>query len=53
MIYFKDIINLLQTQEWENESEVIEIAKGKHEMPKSCKGAVKQLKRGLKWQLRK
>ena len=53
MIYFKDIINLLQTQKWENESEVIEIAKGKNEMAKSCKGAVKQLKRGLKWQLRK
>jgi len=41
----KQIIDLLRICNWEVGSEVIEIAKGKNELPKTFKGAVKKIKR--------
>lgn len=46
------VIDLLQMDEWHNTgSEAIEIAKGKYELPRTFKGAVKKLKR--QWLSRK
>ena len=53
MIYFKQIINILQSQKWYGKSEVIEIAKGKYELPTSYGGVLCKFKRGAKWLLRK
>ena len=47
----KLIIELLQLHNWEVGSETIEIAKGKNELPKNLKGAIKINKR--QWRLRK
>jgi hypothetical protein len=47
----KLIIELLQLHNWEVGSENIEIAKGKNELPKNFKGAIKNNKR--QWRLRK
>lgn len=44
-------IDLLQLDNWKVKSETIEIAKGKNELPKNFKGAIKKNKR--QWQLRK
>lgn len=46
------IIELLQSNEWLNTgSEVIELAKGKNELPKNIKGIKKKAKR--QWQSKK
>ena len=50
---FRQIMELLKTQSWEFESENIEIAKGRNELPTTYKKAYKQFKRNLKWRLRK
>jgi hypothetical protein len=47
------ILEILRIDHFYNESENIEIAKGKYEMPTSFKKGVKQIKRQLKWQKRK
>ena len=44
-------LQLLQLHSWEVKSETIQIAKGKNELPKNFKGAIKKNKRA--WQLRK
>lgn len=49
MIYFRNVVQMLQSQEWLNESESIEIAKGKNEIPSTYKGVFKQLNRRMKW----
>lgn len=49
----KNIIQLLQLNEHYGVSENIEIAKGKYELPKSFKKNKIQLKRSIKWQLKK
>lgn len=45
----KLVIELLQIHSWNVGSETIEIAKGKNELPKTFKGAIKK----LKWQLKR
>jgi len=46
------LMELLQSNDWKNTgSEVIEIAKGKYELPTTLKGAKLKLKR--QWQSRK
>lgn len=47
------ILEILRIDHFYNESENIEIAKGKNELPTTLKIGVKQLKRQLKWQKRK
>lgn len=47
----KLIIEFLQLNSWEVESETIQIAKGKNELPKNFKGAINKNKR--QWRLRK
>lgn len=47
------ILEILRIDHFYNESENIEIAKGKYEMPTSFKKGFKQIKRELKWQKRK
>jgi hypothetical protein len=48
----KLVIDLLTSNEWYNSnSDVIEIAKGKYELPSDFKGTVSKIKRI--WQLRK
>lgn len=49
----KNIIELLQLHEHYAQSENIEIAKGKYELPKTFKKAKNQLKRKIKWQIQK
>jgi hypothetical protein len=46
----KDILELLQAENYYGESEYIEIAKGKYKYPESFKEAVEQFKRSTKWQ---
>jgi len=41
----KQILDLLKLDSWNVGSETIEIAKGKNELPKNFKGAIKKLKR--------
>ena len=43
----KEIIDLLQANDWNNVSELVEIAKGKYELPKNYKGWVKKIKRKI------
>lgn len=48
----KTVIDLLTSNEWyKTQSETIEIAKGKYELPTDFKGTVSKIKRI--WQLRK
>ena len=47
----KLILELLQQDEFLDGGEAIQIAKGKYELPKDFKGAMKKIKR--QWQLRK
>ena len=47
----RQIIDLLQLHSWNVKSEIIEIAKGKNELPKNFKGVIKKNKRA--WQLPK
>jgi len=49
----KLIIETLQLDDHYGQSELIEIAKGKYELNDNFKKGFKQLKRELKWQLRK
>lgn len=53
MIYFKNILDILHSQQWECKHESIEIAKGKNEIPTTFKQAFNQFKRQVKWQLKK
>ena len=45
----KDVINLLMSNDHFNSSELIEIAKGKNEIPTTLKKGLKQIKRISKW----
>lgn len=47
------VLELLALSDWYNVSEVIEIAKGKNELPTNLKKGFKQIKRVSKWQLKK
>jgi len=49
----KHILDLLALDEFYGQSELIEIAKGKNEIPTTIKQGFKQLKRQIKWQKRK
>ena len=44
----KLIIEMLQMDEHYGQSEIIEIAKGKYELPSSFSGTIKQFKRQIK-----
>jgi hypothetical protein len=46
----RKIIELLIAEEHYNKSELIEIAKGKNQIPTSLKKGFTQIKRILKWQ---
>lgn len=46
----KQILNLLMTSEHYGQSETIEIAKGKYELPNSWSKGINQIKRQIKWQ---
>lgn len=45
----KQIIEMLQALPHYNQSETIEIAKGKHELPTTIKKGWNQIKRNYKW----
>jgi hypothetical protein len=45
----KEILDLLKVSTHYNYSEVIEVAKGKHELPTTVKGAIIKAKRIYKW----
>jgi hypothetical protein len=45
------ILDLLRANEWLNHSDVIEIAKGKYELPKNLKGVKTKIAR--QWQSKK
>jgi len=46
----KEILNLLMLDSHYGQSETIEIAKGKYELPNSWKKGFNQIKRYIKWQ---
>ena len=46
----KEILNLLMMGDHYGESETIEIAKGKYELPNSWVKGFNQIKRQIKWQ---
>ncbi len=46
----KLIIDALQIDDHYGQSELIEIAKGKYELPTTFKKGFKQIKRQIKWQ---
>lgn len=46
----EQILKMLSSFEHYNRSEVIEIAKGKYELPNTFKKGIKQIKRNYKWQ---
>jgi len=48
----KPILDLLMQNEHYNQSELIEFAKGKQEIPTTWKKGFKQIKRELKWRKR-
>ena len=41
----KQVLNLLQLDDWLNAGEFTEIAKGKYQLPTTFKGATKKIKR--------
>jgi hypothetical protein len=45
----KEVINLLMTYDHYNRSELIEIAKGRNEIPTTLKKGIKQIKRISRW----
>ena len=45
----REVINLLMTHEHYNQSELIEIAKGKYEIPTTLKKGINQIKRISRW----
>lgn len=47
------IIQMLQLNEFEGQSELIEIAKGKYKIQDNVKGIRRQIKREKAWQQRK
>lgn len=49
----QQILELLATNEFYGQSELIEIAKGKYKLETTLKGISKQNKRTKKWQSRK
>ena len=49
----KQILKLLRSDNFYNQSELIEIAKGRYELPMTFKGTVKNIKRQVKWQSQK
>jgi hypothetical protein len=46
----KEILNLLMMDNHYGQSETIEIAKGKYELPSSWDKGINQIKRLIKWQ---
>jgi hypothetical protein len=46
----KEILNLLMLENHYGQSETIEIAKGKYELPNSWSKGFNQIKRIIKWQ---
>jgi hypothetical protein len=48
----KQLLDLLLSLDHYGQSEVIEIAKGKYELPNTIKKGVNQIKRQIKWQKR-
>lgn len=46
----KQILDLLQVEEWYGSSEIIEIAKGKYELSTTWSGWYKKIKRKIKEQ---
>ena len=46
----KEILNLLMLDNHYGQSETIEIAKGKYELPSSWDKGINQIKRLIKWQ---
>lgn len=48
-----ETIKLLQSMEWYGCGEAIEIAKGKHSIPKNWKEAKEKIKRAKLWLLKK
>jgi len=44
------LLKLLNISEFYNESETIEIAKGKNKLPETWKEGFEQIKRAAKWQ---
>ena len=46
----KEILNLLMMDNHYGQSETIEIAKGKYELPNSWSKGLNQIKRLIKWQ---
>lgn len=53
MIYFKNFMEILNSQHWYCESERIEIAKGKYELPTTYIGVFYNFKRRMEWLLKK
>jgi hypothetical protein len=49
----KQVISLLMTIDHYNQSELIELAKGKNEIPKTWKKGFEQIKREMKWLTKK
>jgi hypothetical protein len=49
----KHVLNLLVSMNHYGQTEIIEIAKGKYELPKTFKKGFNQIKRNWKWQRRK
>jgi hypothetical protein len=49
----KQVISLLMTIDHFNQSELIEIAKGRNEIPKNWKKGFTQIKREMKWLTKK
>lgn len=49
----KQILDLLMVEDHYNQSEIIEIAKGRYQLPVTFKQAIKQIKRRAKWHKRK
>ena len=49
----RNVIDLLMVNDHYGQSELIEIAKGKNEIPKTWKSGFKQIKREVKWLTKK
>ena len=49
----ENLLDLLRASDWYGQSETIEIAKGKNQLPKTFKQGLTQIKRSYKWQTRK
>ena len=49
----REVISMLMMENHYNRSELIEIAKGKNEIPKTWKKGFEQIKREVKWLTKK